>query len=235
MSIDAGGRYGARVPPGGVARDRITPDQVGLDRAPEGLATPAAPIPWDAFLAWLDEDVRAEWVDGRIVQMSPVGAAHQRPLLFLARLLAAFVEAGPGGDILLAPMLLRLPTRPSGREPDLMYIAATHAERVRGAYVEGPADLVVEIVAPESEARDRVEKLAEYEAAGIPEYWLLDPRTHGATFFLLGADGQYRAAAIGPSGIFASGILPGFRLRVDWLWREPLPTLAEAIADIPSA
>jgi Uma2 family endonuclease len=104
--------------------------------------------------------------------MSPSNLLHQALALFLARLVAAFVEAHDLGQVWIPPTLMRLSSRPSGREPDLLFVASEHLDRLRGTYIDGPADLVVEVVSPESEERDRVEKLAEYEAARVPEYWL---------------------------------------------------------------
>src|SRR5215217_7984918 len=105
---------------------------------------PAPPVSFEEFLAWVDEDTRAEWVDGRIILMSPSNADHQLILGFLYRLLAHFVETREPGLLLLAPFLMRLPSRPSGREPDLLFLSGDHVDRFRTTYIDGPADLVIE-------------------------------------------------------------------------------------------
>jgi Uma2 family endonuclease len=114
----------------------------------------------------------------------------------------------------------------------VLFLASEHQERKRGTYIDGPADLVIEVVSPDSEVRDRREKYLEYEAGGIPEYWLIDDLRHEAYFFILGADGRYQAASIGEDGMYESTVLPGLRVKVDWLWRDPLPTLDEALAEL---
>ena len=63
----------------------------------------------------------------------------------------------------------------SAREPDVLFLAKEHLGRLRDSHIEGPADLVVEIVSKESRGRDRGEKFYEYGEGGVPEYWLLDP------------------------------------------------------------
>jgi Uma2 family endonuclease len=196
---------------------------------PEGIPKH---MTWDEYLAWDFEGIRAEWVDGEIVIVSPVRAQHQRLLQFLHRLLGAFVERRSLGEIFLAPMRMRLDEKPSGREPDFMFIAAGRADRVQETYVDGPADLVVEIVSPESEARDRSTKFLEYEAGGVTEYWLLDPLRHAAFFYLLGEDGRYHLEAVSPEGRYQSQVLEGLRLPVEWLWREPLPNVDWALAEL---
>ena len=188
---------------------------------------PTTRMSWEDFLRNWPDDVRAEWVDGEVIVMSPSNIQHQRILSFLHELLTAFVRAHQLGEIVLPPFLMHLPTRPSGREPDLLFIATEHADRLRETYLDGPADLAIEIVSPDSGARDRGEKFLEYEAAGIPEYWLIDPRRKEAAFYQRGEDGLYHRGAIDADGIYHSKVLPGFWLRVDWLWQRPLPSVPE--------
>lgn len=183
---------------------------------------------FDEFLVWSDDAGRAEWVDGEVIALSPASAEHQRLRDFLLTLLRVFVESRGLGEVFGAPFLMRLPTRPSGREPDLLFVAAGHAGRVKETYLDGPADLVVEIVSPESGVRDRSEKLAEYLMAGIPEYWLLDPARREAIFYQRAEDGTYRRGVVHADGWYHSMAIQGFRLNLDWLWRRP-PVL-EALA-----
>jgi len=109
------------------------------------------------------------------------------------------------------------------REPDLLFVTNEHMGRVKGAYLDGPADLVVEIVSPDSIARDRGDKFIEYEAGGVGEYWLTDPLRQQAEFYQLADDGRYRLVPPGSDRIYQSRAVTGFRLRPDWLWAEPLP------------
>jgi Uma2 family endonuclease len=118
---------------------------------------------------------------------------------------------------------MRLPTRPSGREPDVLFVATEHADRIRDTYLDGPADLAIEIISPESDARDRGHKFVEYEGGGVTEYWLIDPLRREAWFYQQAGDGRYHPGPIDADGFYRSSVLSGFRLRVDWLWQQPLP------------
>jgi Uma2 family endonuclease len=80
----------------------------------------------------------------------------------------------------------------SGREPDLLFVAQTNLERLKETYLDGPADLVVEIVSPEGVGRDRGVKFYEYAQGGVPEYWLIDPQTEWAEFYRL-EEGHYHS------------------------------------------
>jgi Uma2 family endonuclease len=179
---------------------------------------------YEEFLEWAPESQIAEWVNGEAILMPPPSLRHQLVIRFLSGLLSWFVETGDLGTVFFAPVQMRLKT--SGREPDILFVAKEHQSRFRELYIDGPADLVVEVISPGGRSRDRVEKFREYQQAGIPEYWLVDPARKEAEFYALGEDGAYQSIPIGSNGVFRSHVLKGFWFRVEWLWQEPLPLLA---------
>ena len=196
------------------------------------LLAPSQPVhmSYEEFLDWADEDTLAEWVEGEVIVTSPASEPHQNLVGFLSSVLRTFVEQHELGQLLVAPFQMKLET--SGREPDLLFIGSDRLDRVHRTYLDGPADLAIEIVSPESAGRERGEKYYEYEAAGIPEYWLLDPQTARAEFYQLGPEGQYRLVAPDTEGVYRSAVLPGFWLRVDWLWQQPLPRVLDVLREL---
>ncbi len=156
------------------------------------LETSSRPIPYEEFLAL------AEWVQGEIHPYSPASRSHQDIAGFLYALLRAYVELHQLGVVLPAPFQMKLSR--SGREPDLLFVAQEHLHRLHPTHLEGPADLVVEIVSPGSDPRDRGEKFYEYQEAGIPEYWLLDPPKPVGRVLSTGRAGPLSARAPGPPG-----------------------------------
>ena len=202
---------------------------VGVEKV---ISSPKGKISYEEFLEWCDEDTWAEWVDGSVVMVSPAATKHQLITGLLLQIMNIYAETRNLGQVLSAPFLMRLPDVPSGREPDLLFVADAHLDRLKEAYLDGPADLVVEIVSPESRARDRGEKFYEYEAAGVGEYWLIDPDRQQAEFYLLGADGRYRLFTADAEGVYHSEVLPSLWLRVEWLWQEPLPKVLDVLREI---
>lgn len=184
---------------------------------------------YEEFLDWADEDTPAEWENGNIVVRGAESLQHQRISGFLMILLQMFVQHHKLGLILSAPFQMKLE---NGREPDLLYVTAAHADRLHDTYLEGPADLAVEIVSPESFERDRGTKFVEYETGGVPEYWLIDPIRHQVECYQLDTNGHYTVAFSGGTGIYRSSVLPGFWLRVEWLWQQPLPDVARTAWEI---
>ncbi len=160
---------------------------------------------------------------------SPASTQHQLLNDFLLKVVGTYVEARNLGIVLSAPFQMRLPA--SGREPDLLFVATEHVERLKATHLDGPADLVVEIVSPESAGHDRGEKFYEYARGGVPEYWLIDPQMKWADFYQLEGD-KYRVAFNGEEGEYHSAVLPGFWLRVEWLWQSPLPPVLDVLREM---
>jgi Uma2 family endonuclease len=192
---------------------------------------PPGKMSYEEFLAWTEEGAHVEWVDGEVVFMSPVSTEHQLLAAFLAALLQFFVEANDLGLVLTAPFQMKLEVRPSGREPDVIFIAGERRGDLKRAYLDGAADLAIEVISPESRARDRGEKYYEYEQAGVREYWLVDPTRKQAEFYRLGKDQVYHVVPFDHDGIFRSAVLDGLWLKVAWLWQEPLPTLMSVLKE----
>lgn len=186
-------------------------------------------LSYEEFLRLYDEETRAEWVDGEVILLSPASNRHQDLVRFLTVILNVYVEKHDLGVIRPAPFQMKLGL--SGREPDLLFVAQEHLERLKENYLDGPADLVIEIISPESRLRDRGEKLAEYELAGVREYWLLDPSERRADFYILGDDGRYDRRRP-QEGRYRSEALSGFELDTNWLWSEPLPPVLGVLKEL---
>jgi Uma2 family endonuclease len=107
------------------------------------------------------------------------------------------------------------------REPDIVVILHTNPGRFAEQYFEGAPDVIVEIVSPASRQTDRHVKFEEYETAGVPEYWVIDPDRRYAEFFQRDEAGLYRMAFSGSEGVYRSRVLEGFWLEVGWLWQRP--------------
>jgi Uma2 family endonuclease len=92
--------------------------------------TPAR-MTYEEFLAQADEDTRAEWVDGEVITMSPASDRHQDLVRFLTSLLSFVVEAHDLGVIRPAPFQMKTGPELPGREPDLLFIARDHLDRLK--------------------------------------------------------------------------------------------------------
>jgi Uma2 family endonuclease len=189
---------------------------------------------YEEFLAWSDEDVHAEWVNGEVIVQIPPKEPHQRVVAFLMSLMALFIELYKLGRLLPAPFEMRAMPGGSAREPDLMFIAREHLDRLSPERLSGPADLVVEVISDDSVARDRADKFYEYQEAGVREYWILDsrPGRERADFYVLDEKGRYCPVPPAPDSRYDSTVLPGFWLQVDWVVSAEPPAVLTALAQI---
>lgn len=179
-----------------------------------------------------------EWVEGEIIEHMPPTITHQDLASYLTTLLRLFVDFLGLGKVMAAPTEMRCRPEGNAREPDVVFVAREHLTRVANdRRIEGPADVVIEIVSADSVARDLDEKFVEYQECGVPEYWVIDPRPDRRRAFFYQRDAQGRFELIKPEagGIYRSRLIPGFWLKVEWLWEKPdaLLTVGE-ILNLPA-
>ena len=117
------------------------------------------------------------------------------------------------------------------RLPDVLFIANDRLGNLQGKHLEGPPNLAIEVVSDDSVDRDWRTKYHEYEAAGVDEYWIVDPLYQRLEAYRLDAARVYQA--IPPrDGKVASIVVPGFYLRAEWLWSQPLPAVPGLLSDL---
>ena len=171
----------------------------------------------DDYMGWPD-DIRCELIDGVIYDMSPAPLVkHQQVSIHLAGNLFSFLqehqpkEGGGGSDcqVLVAPIDVVL-AEDTVVQPDLI-IVCNPEKWANGKHIIGAPDAIVEILSPSTALKDRREKKALYQHAGVKEYLLIDPAGDYAEYFLLGSSGEY---AMGELMGLEDGIvfqcLPGF-------------------------
>jgi Uma2 family endonuclease len=83
-------------------------------------------------------------------------------------------------------------------QPDLLVVRTARRNIISERGIEGAPDLIVEIASPRTERADREIKSKLYAAAGVGEYWIVDPRSRRVELFELGATGYGLAHVFGP-------------------------------------
>lgn len=183
-----------------------------LERMPDRIS-------YEDFLATVDEGSHAEWVDGEIFDVTPPSEEHARISTYLSHILSGYVRRkGLGGRVYHAPFQMKLAR--SGREPDVLYVSRDAVARLQKGWLEGPGDLAVEVLSPESRVRDRREKFIEYEQAGVREYWLVDPLARTVEVFRLNSAGLYEPVPGGEPSRVQSEVIPGLWIDPSWLWAD---------------
>lgn len=183
------------------------------------------PMSYEEFQTWAPERAHAEWFDGEgIIFVAPT-MDHQDGALFLAKVLGTYVDVFGVGKVLIAPFEVKL--REGARpEPDVLFVAAEHADRWGdGKRLLGPPDFVAEFLSDDTASHDRGRKYREYEAAGVPEYLMVDRRRRPGeiAYHRLDGDGHYQPVAPDDHGRYHSLVIPGFWFDPAWFGQEPLP------------
>ena len=163
----------------------------------------------DEGYLWLTDcgDRRVEFTDGRIEGLPIPTDAHQSVLLFLHALFRAWLRPR-GGVVMVSGIRMRV-REGKFRAPDVLLLRDRSDPRRRNRYWQG-ADLVVEVVSPDDPDRDLVEKRADYAEAGIPEYWIADPRDETLTVLVLRGEAYGEHGRYGRGETAASVLLEGF-------------------------
>ncbi len=175
------------------------------------------------------EDRIWEFRDGEVIVHSPATPHHQRLVGFLTFLLKGYVEARNLGEGFNGPAVLRL--RPGlAKEPDIFFIPQDRLRNVRERWVDGPADLIIEVSSPGTWRYDLEEKAQVYREGGVLEYWVVHPERREVIVHRAEHPG-YRVG-IATEGRLASTAVPGFWIEGEWLWPHPLPPASECLGRI---
>ncbi len=132
---------------------------------------------------------RYEVIAGELVVTPSPSLRHQRISMELATRLHGFVREHGLGDVFHAPLDVLL-AEGDYLEPDLVFVRADHRGYFTDRGIEGPPDLVVEILSPSTATRDRGLKLERYRHFGVPEYWVVDPDARAIEVWCLAAGAQ---------------------------------------------
>ncbi len=104
----------------------------------------------------------------------------------------------------------------NGFMPDILFYRGQGLNRLYDYYLDGPADLVVEFVLPNSENYDREIKRSHYQAYGVPEYWIFDAES--SIEFLRLVDGVYQPQQLTDDGRYQVSSIPGLTFLPNKLW-----------------
>jgi Uma2 family endonuclease len=174
----------------------------------------------EMFDELVDEDTRAEHIDGVMIVYSPVSLRHSSITGFLRMLLRGYSAENHLGLVLGPNSLIHLA---EGRRfaPDAFFIRQKRVPEPLPSQFEGAPDLVVEVLSPSNRLEDLHGKRPTYREARVPEIWYVDPQHQQVIVDRL--SGQQYVEQVIESGRLSAHALPGFWIETDWLWTEPLP------------
>ena len=173
----------------------------------------------DEEYLWLTDHTNRliEFTDGHIEELPMPTDTHQAILAFFYDLFCDYIR--PRGVVRFAS--LRLCIREGKfREPDLLLLRDRSDPRRQDRFWLG-ADLVVEVVSADCPQRDLVAKRTDYAEAGIPEYWIADPRNTTIQVLALESETYVEHGVFARGDTATSRLLDGLSVDVDAVFDAP--------------
>lgn len=183
----------------------------------------------EMFAELVDEDTKAELIDGVMIVHSPASYEHDALGGFARALLSFYADAKGLGEVLGPDSLIRLAPRRKCA-PDVFFVRQERVPMPRPKEFEGIPDLVVEVLSPSNRRYDLQEKRLIYREAGVDEIWFIDPELRQVIADRRSPTGYVEEVVT--EGRIASGALPGFWLDTSWLWATPLPNRLQCLQEI---
>jgi len=185
----------------------------------------------EIFDELVDEDTKAELIDGVMIVHSPASMEHDDSSGFLRGLMSFFAEARSLGKVLGPDSLIHLAP---GRKcaPDVFFIRQERVPMPLPKEFEGVPELVVEVLSTSNRRYDLRDKRLIYREAGVGEVWFIDSALR--QIILDRRQAVSYTEDIVTAGRVSSAVLPGFWIDASWLWATPLPNRFMCLEEILS-
>lgn len=170
---------------------------------------------YDDLLSMPDDGKRYEIIDGELYEMPAPTSDHAKVVMNIIALLLPVIQR-LGGRPFTAPLDIFLPGFDPVK-PDVLLLFPEHLHRISKRGIEGPPDLVVEVLSPskrpEGTRHDRRLKRALYARGGVPEYWLVSPEAAIVEVLTLEGDAYRTHVRAGEDETVTSTVLPELSFR----------------------
>ncbi|HEX7771633.1 MAG TPA: Uma2 family endonuclease [Pyrinomonadaceae bacterium] len=162
-----------------------------------------------------------EIIEGELFVSRSPGLTHQIVLSNLTALIWGYLKNNPIGMVVTNPGLVL--SNISGVIPDLVFFRKEQRETiVTDDRLTGAPALVIEIVSPgpANVRRDRITKLQLYAAYGVPEYWIVDPRSKTLEKYINSNSSLILLETLGEDENLTTVAIPGFSCPVREVFNE---------------
>lgn len=177
------------------------------------------PVTYEIYAEMPDDGQRYEIIDGKLEMMSPAPTTSHQDV---SRDLGFILMQSCKSEYLIyyAPIDVIF-SQTDVLQPDILMIRRSRLDIVSERGIEGPPDLVVEILSPSSRRRDKVVKMKRYARYGVEEYWIVDPAARTLEQHRLEGGDRYELFNLFEGDdVVASDMLPCVSFAVSDIFRE---------------
>lgn len=165
------------------------------------------------FYEEITPDMKAEFINGEVIMHSPATAQQTEVRKRLTMLIHVHADTHGLGLVLDEKTLCTFPR--NDYEPDVVFFGRKKTATIKPDTMQfPPPDFVCEVLSSSTEKRDRGVKFRDYEAHGVSEYWIVDPKTKTLEQYLLGRGKRYELRLKSGTGEVASTAIKGLNLPI---------------------
>lgn len=170
------------------------------------------------YLKW-DGPERYQLIDGEVFLMASPSVVHQRILMTLSIQFGIWLR-GKSCQVFAAPLDVRLFPKEDNSDntvvqPDLLVVC--DEKKLGKGSVNGPPDLVIEIISPTNSQSELFLKFQYYLEAKIREYWVIDPEKKAIQVNIY-ENGHYISTIYKGNEKIPVTILQGLKITLEDLW-----------------
>ena len=173
---------------------------------------------YEDYLNLPNDGKRHEIIDGEHYMTPAPQTRHQIVSRNLERILLNYIEENDLGQLLYAPIDVIL-SDTTVVQPDLLFIRKERENIIKKNFIQGPPDLIIEILSPGNEKLDRLTKMKHYATYGVTEYWLIDFEARILEQNVLEGDIFERTSVF--SHNFSSSLFPDLTINLTQIFKGP--------------
>jgi Uma2 family endonuclease len=159
-----------------------------------------------------------EFINGEVIMHSPALNRHLMATKRLFQLMNVHCLTNQCGEVHVEKAMTSFPR--NDYEPDICFFGIAKASLIAPDTLKFPVpDLIVEVLSPSTEARDRGIKFTDYASHGVREYWIIDTIEESVELYRL-YDTTYPEVERAKNGLLSSDAIPGFEVPVRAIFED---------------
>lgn len=174
-------------------------------------------LTYEDYLTLPQDGKRYEVIEGELYMAPAPTTRHQRAIMRFIRILDQHIRDNDLGELFVSPIDVKL-SRTTVIQPDIVYVSKNRSAIVTEDNIQGPPDLVIEVISPSSADVDRGLKKKVYARYKIPHYLILDFDHQTLEAYQLRGKSYRLVDDLSGDATFAPRLFPGLKIKLADVW-----------------